>query len=148
MSSFAVLAPLVLALGARTSDSTWRQYATPEEAGFSSELLGKAWERAAELRSGAVFAVFRGHALVAWGEVERRFECDSVRKSLVNARIGRAVEQGALRLDATLAELGIDDLQPLTDGEKKARVRDLVRARSGVYHPAAKEPADMRAERP
>lgn len=130
------------------SDSAWLQYATPEEAGFSSELLARAWEQADELRSGAVFVVYRGVALVAWGEVERRFECHSVRKSLMGALIGRAVQQGVLELDATLAELGVDDLQPLSAAEKEARVRDLVSSRSGVYHPAAKEPADMRAERP
>src|SRR5262245_2282587 len=128
------LAALILALGTGAPGSAWREYATPEEAGFSSELLGQAWERAAELRSGAVFVVYRGHVLVAWGEIERRFECHSVRKSLVNALIGRAVAQGALKLDATLGELGIDDLQPLTAREKTARVRDLLRARSGVYH--------------
>jgi CubicO group peptidase (beta-lactamase class C family) len=130
------------------SESSWRQYAAPEEAGFSSALLAEARELADRHRSGAVFIVYRGHALVAWGEVERRFECHSVRKSLVNALIGRAVDQGSLELDATLGELGIDDLQPLTADEKQARVRDLLGSRSGVYHPAAKEPADMRAERP
>jgi len=46
--------------------------------------------------------------------------------------------------------LGADGVTvPLvTDAEKRATVRDLLCARSGVYHPAAKEPADMRAERP
>ena len=145
MDSCALLALASLACG---SDSTWLQYATPEEAGFSSELLARAWEQADELRSGAVFVVYRGVALVAWGEVERRFECHSVRKSLTGALIGRALAQGALELDATLAELDVDDLQPLSAAEKEARVRDLVSSRSGVYHPAAKEPADMRAERP
>jgi CubicO group peptidase (beta-lactamase class C family) len=140
----ALLNSFTLAQGA----STWRQYATPEEAGFSSEELGEAWELADQLGSGAVFVVFRGHALVAWGEVERRYECHSVRKSLMNALIGLALEREVLALDDTLEELGIDDLQGLTGPEKRATLADLLGSRSGVYHPAAKEPSDMRAERP
>jgi len=140
----ALLSWFPLAQGA----STWRQYATPEGAGFSSEKLAEAWELADQLGSGAVFVVFRGHALAAWGEVERRYECHSVRKSLMNALIGLAIEKGALALDDTLSELGIDDIQGLTESEKGATLADQLGSRSGVYHPAAKEPADMRAERP
>jgi CubicO group peptidase (beta-lactamase class C family) len=95
-----------------------------------------------------VFVVFRGHVLAAWGEIERRYECHSVRKSLMNALLGLALERHALALDDTLAKLGIDDLQGLTETEKRATVADLLGSRSGVYLPAAKEPADMRAERP
>jgi len=128
--------------------SAWRQYATPEGAGFSSERLGQAWELADRIGSAAVFAVYRGHALLAWGEVERRYECHSVRKSLMSALLGLAVTHGELRTTDTLAELGIDDLEGLSEAEKRATVVDLLGSRSGVYHPAAKEPGDMRAERP
>src|SRR5262249_2165316 len=55
---------------------------------------------------------------------------------------------GAIELDSTLADLAIDDVPPLTAQEKEATVRDLLQSRSGVYHAAAKEPADMNAERP
>jgi CubicO group peptidase (beta-lactamase class C family) len=142
------LAALLGSFSLAQSSSPWRQYATAEEAGFSSEKLAEAWQLADELGSAAVFVVFRGHALAAWGEVERRYECHSVRKSLMNALVGLALEQKALALDDTLAELGIDDLEGLSEAEKRATVADLLGSRSGVYHPAAKEPADMRAERP
>jgi CubicO group peptidase (beta-lactamase class C family) len=144
------LAAPALALLAASSQtpSTWRQYATPEDAGFSPERLAEAWEHADRLGSAAVFVVHRGHALVAWGEVERRYECHSVRKSLMNALVGQAVAAGELDPEATLAELGIDDREPLSESERGARLMDLLAARSGVYHPAAKEPPDMRTERP
>ncbi len=61
----------------------------------------------------------------------------SVRKSLLAMLMGEWVEKGAIDLDATLADLGVDDLQGLTDDEKQATVRDLITARSGVYHPAS-----------
>jgi hypothetical protein len=48
-----------------------------------------------------------------------------------------------------LAKLGIDDKPPsLAEAEKQATVRDLVMARSGVYHPAAYETADIRQKHP
>lgn len=128
--------------------STWRQYASPEQVGFASEALAEAWEAADRAGSGAVLVAYRGHVLVAWGEIERRYECHSVRKSLMSALMGLAVARGELALDASLASLGVDDLQGLTDAEKRATVVDVLASRSGIYHPAAKEPADMRAERP
>lgn len=54
-----------------------------------------------------------------------------------------------VRLDATLAELGIDDNKPaLTRIEKQATVSDLLKARSGVYHSALYETTGMEATRP
>ncbi len=151
-----LLASVTLALGlvlphAAAGDDPagpWRQVARPEEAGFDPAGLERARALAEEAGSAAVFVVHRGRVLAAWGDVTRGFRCHSVRKSLLSALIGIHVDAGRLDLDATLAELGIDDVQPLTDVEKRARVVDLLRARSGVYHPAAKEPADMSANRP
>jgi CubicO group peptidase (beta-lactamase class C family) len=61
----------------------------------------------------------------------------SVRKSVLSVLFGRSVANGAIALDATLDELGIDDVGGLLPIERQARVRDLLTARSGVYHPAA-----------
>lgn len=126
----------------------WKQYATPEEAGFASDRLEVARKTAEESGSAAVFVVYRGHVLAAWGDVERPFQCHSVRKSLLSALYGIAVDKGRIDLSKTLAELGIDDRPALTDTEKQATVRDLIMARSGVYHPAAYEPSDMSKYRP
>ncbi|MFW6078259.1 MAG: serine hydrolase domain-containing protein [Gemmatimonadota bacterium] len=126
----------------------WLQYAMTEDAGFSSAELDEVRAYADSVRSGAVMAVYRGRVLVAWGDVAREFEAHSVRKSMVSALYGIAVAEGRVDLDATLAELGIDDIDPLTEDEKRARVRDLLAARSGVYHPAAYADADQHAARP
>src|SRR5207247_606298 len=59
----------------------------------------------------------------------------------VAGRGGRAVLPGQ--------ELGIDDSEPsLTPEEKKATLGDLLKARSGVYHPALYETPGMKAARP
>jgi CubicO group peptidase (beta-lactamase class C family) len=93
-------------------------------------------------------AVWRGHGVVACGDLDRALRAHSVRKSLVSGLYGTAVAAGEIDLDATLAELGIRDDPPLTEGERRATVRHLISARSGVYHPAAYAPESQERERP
>ncbi len=100
------------------------------------------------LDSSAVFLTYRGRVLLDWGETERKFMCHSMRKSLLYSMIGIAVEQGSMRLDATMANLGIDDMDPLSDREKQATVLELLQCRSGIYHPAAYEAQAMKDARP
>ena len=42
-----------------------------------------------------------------------------------------------INLDKTLKELNIDDILGLSDIEKTATIRDLLSAKSGIYHPAS-----------
>jgi len=89
-----------------------------------------------------------GRVLAAWGDTDRRVNCHSVRKSFLSALYGIEVEKGAIDLSATMADLGIDDHGGLSATEKQARVVDLLKARSGVYHQAAYESKSMRKKRP
>jgi hypothetical protein len=86
------------------------------------------------------------------GGLPKRCTCSSRRLSAPSPlkRASRiAASEGRISLTGTLAELGIDDKPPsLTDAEKQATVRDLLMARSGVYHPAAYEDSDMEKKRP
>ena len=121
----------------------WRQWRDAEAAGFDRAKIDAVCAQADTLRSGALMVVAHGNVVTACGDVARKLELHSVRKSIYSALYGIAVDKGLIRLDATLAELGIDDLQPLTEIEKRARVEDLLLARSGIYHPAAYAPADQ-----
>jgi CubicO group peptidase (beta-lactamase class C family) len=124
------------------------QYATPEDAGFSSSALDSVRLFADSARAGAVMAIHRGRVLAAWGDVQRKFQLHSVRKSLVSALYGSGVESGKIDLERTLADLGIDDIGTLTATEKTARVRDVIAARSGVYLSGAYGGVEQAAERP
>ena len=75
--------------------SGWRQYAAPESAGFSSAALEKAYRYADSVKSGAVMVVYRGTVVAAWGDVARKLELHSVRKSIVSAMLGMAADRGA-----------------------------------------------------
>jgi CubicO group peptidase (beta-lactamase class C family) len=127
---------------------SWKQYATVTDAGFSASMLDSLRSSADSSKVAALMVVYRGNVLVAWGDVERKFQLHSVRKSLVSALYGTALADNKIKLDATLGELGIDDVGKLTAQEKSARVRDLIAARSGVYLSGAYGGVEQAAERP
>jgi CubicO group peptidase (beta-lactamase class C family) len=126
----------------------WLEYTDPAAAGFDAAKLDQARAQADAMRSGAVLAVHRGRVFAAFGAIDRNFMAHSVRKSLAGALYGMAVAEKRLSMDGTLAGLGMDDEPPLTASEKQARLRDLVSARSGVYHGAAYAPAEQDTTRP
>ena len=100
-------------------------------------------------RFDAFAALKDGKQLAEWGKVDLPINTHSVRKSLLSGLYGIAVEKGLVRLDQTLAELGIDDkVVPLTAVEKSATVRDLLMSRSGIYIEAAGEAKGMKDGRP
>ncbi|MDX1646120.1 MAG: serine hydrolase [Longimicrobiales bacterium] len=78
-----------------------------------------------------------GRVVFDFGDVEELSYIASVRKSILAILYGPWVEMGVIDLNATLADLGIDDVGGLLPVERRARVDHLVTARSGVYHPAS-----------
>jgi CubicO group peptidase (beta-lactamase class C family) len=119
------------------------------QSGWSAPTLAEAQKFSERIHSTGVVIVHRGAVVAEWGDTTKRTELASVRKSLLSALIGIAVDNGKISLDSTLAQLGIDDNPPsLTDIEKQATVRMLLQARSGVYHPALYETPAMARTRP
>ncbi len=122
----------------RIPDDQWMRYTDVAEAGFDADKLAAARETWETLPSSAFLVIADGAVVAAWGEVERRFMCHSVRKSFLTALYGIYWDRGDIELNKTLADLGIDDEpDPLLETEKRARILDLLKARSGVFHPAA-----------
>jgi N-acyl-D-amino-acid deacylase len=127
----------------------WKSWDSPEAAGWSSAGLKRAREHAAGLETAAMMIVQGGRIVDMWGETKRQFNCHSMRKSILSALFGPPALAGKVRLSASLGELGIDDKEPsLTEKEKSATVKELLQARSGIYHPALYETAGMAARRP
>jgi CubicO group peptidase (beta-lactamase class C family) len=114
------------------------QYENPADAGFDADRLEAARATWEELPSSAFMVISDGAVVAAWGEVSRRFMCHSVRKSFMSALYGIYWDRGEIELNKTLADLGIDDHgDGLLESEKQARILDLLKARSGIFHPAA-----------
>jgi CubicO group peptidase (beta-lactamase class C family) len=121
-------------------DTSWVQYATPEDAGWSVEGIEQARAFADSLGSKAVMLVYKGAIVAEWGFTEDLAPIASIRKSLLSALIGISVHKGLLDTTSTLADLGIDDLSPLDKQEKQANIHHLLTTSSGVFHNAAAEP--------
>jgi len=116
----------------------WMRYVNVEDAGFDPAKLEAARASWEALPSSAFLVIADGAVVASWGEVGRRFMCHSVRKSFLSALYGIYFDRGEIELNKTLADLGIDDWpEPLLDSERQARILDLLKARSGVFHPAA-----------
>jgi CubicO group peptidase (beta-lactamase class C family) len=127
----------------------WESAPSAEALGWSSRDLAEVRKTAEFMGSAAFMVVTRGKVVAAWGDTSKTFLTHSIRKSFLSGLLGIAVAEGKLDTAATLAALGIDEKKtPLTAAERKARVADLLRARSGIYLPAAGEVQSMRAERP
>jgi CubicO group peptidase (beta-lactamase class C family) len=121
---------------------------SPTDRGWSTQKLEEARRYSEEIGSAAVMIVEGGAVVAQWGDVDRRYKCHSIRKSLLSALIGLHVETGTIDLGKTLADLGIDDREGLSPREKAAKVIDLLMARSGVYHPTGYETEFMKNLKP
>src|SRR3954463_5148160 len=115
----------------------WETVDRPAEAGWDVEKLAEARGMARGAGSTSLLVIHKGRVVTSYGAPERVSILASVRKSLLSALYGIHVAAGTIDLSATLGELGIDDHEPrLTSEEKSATIADLLRSRSGIYHPA------------
>jgi CubicO group peptidase (beta-lactamase class C family) len=115
----------------------WERVGDPTSIGYCQSGLDAATEKAKTLATTGVVAVVGGRVLWEYGDLQAISYLASVRKSILAMLYGKYVENGTIKLDATMADLKIDDVQGLLPAEKAATVLDLLAARSGVYHEAA-----------
>jgi CubicO group peptidase (beta-lactamase class C family) len=127
-------------------DPGWRT-ATPEPIGWSATGLAAVDTIADEIGTAALMVIEGGLVVHQKGPVDRRYMCHSIRKSLLSALFGIYIAEGQIDLSLSLATLGIDDKEGLTDLERMASVNSLLMARSGVFHPTGFESLGMKATR-
>lgn len=140
---------IIGALLTGTANAQAWQEVDPTTVGWSADKLKVAKQHSTALKPTAVMIVQDGRVVASWGNTSHKVNVASVRKSLLSALYGIAVSEGRIDLSSSLADLGIDDNAPsLTASEKTATVRDLLMARSGIYHPAAYETGDIKRKRP
>ena len=120
---------------------TWSVIDPIEQAGWDVKKLAAAHAFADSIDSHAVVIVDRGRIVAEWGATQEELHVLSIRKSVLSALIGMAVEEGRISPDATLGDLAITDTPPpLSPVERTATVRHLLQSRSGISHPATAQP--------
>ncbi|HEY0966271.1 MAG TPA: serine hydrolase [Opitutaceae bacterium] len=118
-----------------------------------ADLPGYGWDakKLAEIRTyirdeantTGLVVVDRGRSVFTYGDIQELSYLASARKSVLAMLYGKWVRNGTVKLDATLEQLGMDDIGGLLPVEKQATVHHLITARSGVYHPASNSGDDL-----
>jgi CubicO group peptidase (beta-lactamase class C family) len=141
--------PATLGDGSGYPGAEWPRAPSPASLGWSEKRLQALTESAERRNTDAFMVVDRGVVVWEHGNIARNLVVQSCRKSFLSALYGSYHAAGLVDLQATMADLGIDDLPPsLTPEEKQATVEQLFQARSGVYHEAAAESQSMKDARP
>jgi CubicO group peptidase (beta-lactamase class C family) len=126
----------------------WERIERPELVGWTAADLDSVRARLSSNSTTGFMAVTGGRVLMEYGDVQAVSYLASVRKSILAMLYGNYVARGQVRLGKTLAEMGIDDHGGLTPAEKQATIRDLLTARSGVYHEASNAGDDLASAPP
>lgn len=132
----------------RYPGTTWEIAENPEKLGFCSDKLEEVKEYSKTINTAAVVIVTDGMIVDQWGEVKTKYMTHSIRKSFLSAMFGNYVQNLTINIDHTMEGLGIDDDPPLTEIERTATVRDLLKSRSGIYHDALYESQAMKDLKP
>lgn len=126
----------------------WSHVKNVKDFGYSPSKLDKAEDYSKTINTAAVVIIENGLIVDEWGEVDKKYKTHSIRKSFLSAMYGEYVLNGSIDLDKKMIEIGIDDVPPLSDVENKATIRDCIKARSGIYHPALYESQGMKDLKP
>jgi hypothetical protein len=125
----------------------WKRKGKSE--GWSESKLVAAEQYAGSLHDESMMIVQCGRVVDEWGDTSKKLTTFSVRKSLISALYGIYSAEGKIDVNETLEQAGVDDFpSPLTKEERQAKIVDLLRARSGVYHAAGFETDFQRKMRP
>jgi CubicO group peptidase (beta-lactamase class C family) len=144
-----LLVHMLLSGVGRASEPDAFERTSPEAAGYSSPRLDALRAFLQQSGSDSLLLVHDGKVFFEYGDIRKKLLIHSMRKPLLNALYGISEARGQIDLDATLAELGVDDVPPsLTTQERLATLSDVLKSRSGVYHPAAAESEGMTRSRP
>lgn len=106
-----------------------------ETNGFSQETVREVDAFVHSLDTTGLMVVKHGRVIYEYGDVKRLSYLASSRKSVLSMLYGANVASGRIRLDATLKQLGMSDVGGLLPIEERAKVIDVITARSGIYHP-------------
>jgi CubicO group peptidase (beta-lactamase class C family) len=127
-------------------DDTNHQH-LPEHWEYEKDITGAGWdsEKLNHLRgyiidsanTTGMVVVHRGKIIFEYGNIKDNSYLASCRKSILAMIYGPFVTAGKINLDKSLRELDLNDVGGLLPIEEGATIRNLLTARSGVYHPAS-----------
>lgn len=115
----------------------WDKSESAETFGLEQKELSSLEEYLETQNTQSLHVSVDGHEVYTYGNVAQVGYLASVRKSLLAMMYGKYVKDGTIKLASSLEDLNMDDVNGLLPIEKKATIKNLISARSGIYHPAA-----------
>ncbi|WP_373004900.1 serine hydrolase domain-containing protein [Sulfurimonas sp.] len=129
-------------------EKSWKQIKDPSDMGWSINKLAKAKKYSQKISRSSVLIIENGVIVYSWGDLEKKYNLYSIRKSILSATYGKYILNKTIDINSTLQKLNINDINNLSVAEREAKISDLLKSRSGVYHPAAYETKKMKEIRP
>lgn len=121
-------------------DRSWQSFSNSAENNWNNDSFIKLRAFLIDSTNATgVVIIQSGKILFDYGDTKETSYLASCRKSILSMLYGPFVANGKINLSTTIEQLHIDDIGGLLPIEKKATIKDLLTARSGVYHPASNE---------
>ncbi|HVW15011.1 MAG TPA: serine hydrolase [Mucilaginibacter sp.] len=142
MKSYLLLGLLLAAvhttLAQNAPGKEWRYFSDEQKSGWNLKRLDTLHAFLVDSTPVTGYMIIQhGGVVFQYGDVQENSYIASCRKSVLAILYGPYISSGRIKLNKTLKDLGIDDTGGLLPEEKDATVRDIISARSGVYHPAS-----------
>lgn len=116
-------------------DNNWEYVNDPSVQGWDKAKLRELKQFIIDsANTTGMMVIQHGKVIFSHGDLKELSYIASCRKSVLSILYGPYVENGSINLNSTLEQLNIDDVNGLLPIEKKATIRNLLTARSGVYH--------------
>ena len=121
-------------------DSVWQFTSDASKEGWSKDSLNRLKRFITDsTHATGMLVIQSGKILFDYGDIKETSYLASCRKSLLSMLYGPFVANKKIDLATAVEQLHMDDVGGLLPVEKKATIKDLLTARSGVYHPASNE---------
>jgi CubicO group peptidase (beta-lactamase class C family) len=122
---------------------TWETWSSPSAAGYSQQDVERFCQKLTELPTTSFVVTTGGKVVFSYGDTSRASYLASCRKSILSLLFGKYVCEGKVDLNQTIGEIGIDEVDGLTDVEKSATVHQVLISSSGVFYPPGSPGSDL-----
>jgi CubicO group peptidase (beta-lactamase class C family) len=127
-------------------DSSWQYLEQPDLMGWSiKKLVDLEQFVTSKTTLTGLLIINQGKVLFEFGDIKELSYIASCRKSVLSMIYGKYVDNGTIKLGKTLADLEISDNKELLEREKKAKIENLLTARSGVFLPSTESGTNRNA---
>lgn len=118
-------------------DTTWKYHEKPDTLGWNIEKIVELEQFVINKTNlTGLMIIYKGKVLYDFGDTKELSYIASCRKSVLSMLYGKYVDEGIIDLNKTLTDLEVTDNTELLEVEKKAKIENLLTARSGVFLPS------------